>query len=103
HVERADRLVGDDELGVAGQCGGDAHALALPAGELVRVPVGIPAGQPDEVEQLDHPPVTVVREPDAEGVQRLPDAAPDRPPGVEAPPRVLEHRLDAAAYLAQPA
>ena len=35
-VERRDRLVGDDQLGLHRQCTGDADALALPAGELVR-------------------------------------------------------------------
>ena len=36
HVERRDRLVADDELGLDGQRAGDADALALAAGELVR-------------------------------------------------------------------
>ena len=36
HVERRHRLVGDDQLRVQRQRPGDADALALPAGELVR-------------------------------------------------------------------
>ena len=39
-VERGDRLVADDELRVERQRPGDADALALAAGELVRVAVG---------------------------------------------------------------
>ena len=35
-VERRDRLVGDQELGLDDERPGDADALALPAGELVR-------------------------------------------------------------------
>ena len=35
HVERGDRLVGHEQLGVQGQGPGDADALALAAGELV--------------------------------------------------------------------
>ena len=40
HVERADRLVGDDELGLAGKRRGDADALALAAGKVRGQPVG---------------------------------------------------------------
>ena len=36
-VERRDRLVADDQLRLAGQRAGDADALALAAGELVRI------------------------------------------------------------------
>ena len=36
-----DRLVADDELGPQGQGAGDADALALAAGELVRVAAGV--------------------------------------------------------------
>ena len=36
HVERRDRLVGDDEVRLDGERAGDADALALAAGELVR-------------------------------------------------------------------
>ena len=38
-VERRDRLVGDDEIGVGRERAGDADALPLAAGELVRVAV----------------------------------------------------------------
>ena len=34
-VEGGDRLVGDDEAGIAGERAGDGDALALPAGQLV--------------------------------------------------------------------
>ena len=36
-VQRGDRLIADDELGVQGQRTGNADTLALAAGELVRV------------------------------------------------------------------
>ena len=55
HVERRRRLVGDQDLRVAGERDRDHHALAHPARELVRVLVD-PAGRrrdADEVEQLD--------------------------------------------------
>ncbi len=36
-IERGDRFIGDDELGFRGERAGDGDALALAAGELVRV------------------------------------------------------------------
>jgi len=45
-VECRDRLVGDDELGAEDEGAGDADALALPAGEFVRVFLGGVAGRP---------------------------------------------------------
>ena len=41
HVERRDRLVEHDELRIERQRPGDADALALPTGELVREPAGV--------------------------------------------------------------
>ena len=37
HVERGGRLVGDQELRIVGDRDGDHHALALAAGELMRI------------------------------------------------------------------
>ena len=42
-VERGRRLVGDEQLRIAGERHGDHHALALAAGELVRIAVERPA------------------------------------------------------------
>ena len=50
-VERGDRLVGDDQLGLQRQGAGDADALALAAAELVRVAVERGRRQADFVEQ----------------------------------------------------
>ena len=55
HVERGDRLVGDQQLGVQGQRAGDADALALAAGELVGVAVVVLRVEPDDLEQLLDP------------------------------------------------
>ena len=41
HVQRGNRLVADDELGVERQGACDADALALSAGELVRIAVAV--------------------------------------------------------------
>ena len=51
HVERGDRLVGDDQLRVHRQRAGDADTLALASGELVRVAVVMFFGKPDRREQ----------------------------------------------------
>ena len=51
-VERADRLVGDDQLRIDGQRARDADPLPLPAGELVRVAAGVTRAQPDRLQQL---------------------------------------------------
>ena len=57
HVERGRRLVGDEQLRVAGEGHGDHHALAHPAAELVRVVVEAAARRrdADQLEQLDGP------------------------------------------------
>ena len=51
-VERGDRLVADDELGLERQRAGDGDALALAAGELVRVALGVLGGEADLGQQL---------------------------------------------------
>ena len=43
-VERRGRLVGDEELRIAGERHGDHRALALPAGELMRIAARAPLG-----------------------------------------------------------
>ena len=59
-VERRQRLVEDDDLGLDGERAGDADALALTAGELVREAPGEPRRQADEVEQGLDPPTALV-------------------------------------------
>ena len=53
-VERRDRLVGDQQLRFQRERARDADALALPAGELVRVAVVVLGVQPDRLHQLLH-------------------------------------------------
>jgi hypothetical protein len=40
-VQRADRLIADDQLGLERQCAGNADALTLPTTEFVRVYAGM--------------------------------------------------------------
>ena len=51
-VERRDRLVADDELGLDRQRAGDGDALALAAGQLGRLALQRRRRQGDAVEQL---------------------------------------------------
>ncbi len=55
-VQRRDRLVGDDQPGVQGERPGDADALALAAGELVREAPGRLGRQADPGQQVLGPP-----------------------------------------------
>ena len=53
-VQGGDGLVGDDQLGLQRDRAGDADALALAAGELVRQPVVVLGVEPDLLHQLLH-------------------------------------------------
>ena len=57
-VERGDRLIGQDQLGLLHQGAGDAHPLLLAAGERVGAHVRL-VGQPDLL-QAGHGPLVVV-------------------------------------------
>ena len=52
HVEGADGLVGDDQLGPYGERAGDSDPLPLPAGELVRIAVVVLGVEADHLEEL---------------------------------------------------
>lgn len=55
NVQRTDGLVGNNELRPHNQGPGDAHALTLAAGQLVRIAVGVFDGQPYFFEHgIDH-------------------------------------------------
>ena len=54
-VESRHRLVGNDEVRLQDQGPGDADPLALAAGELVRVSVGVRRVEPDELEHVGAP------------------------------------------------
>ena len=103
-VEAGRRLVEHDEVGIAGQRHGDADALLLAAGELVRIAapeVGVGSGRPtrsNSSARAGQPPArgrcALVQQ------QRLGDLRADAHAGVERRRRVLRHEADAVA--AQP-
>ena len=92
-VERRHRLVADDEVGLEDERAGDADALALAAGELVRVAPRVVRLEADQVHHLGDllPPLGVAAE--AVDAQALADAVADRRPRVEAGVRILEDDL----------
>ena len=101
HVERGDRLVADDELGLHGQRPGHPDALALTARELVRIAIdvasgrGRPAGAGQRSAPASPRPRPGVR------LDRLGDDRADGHPRIERPVRVLEDDLHPAAHPAQ--
>ena len=54
-VERRYRLVADDQIGSERQCARDADALALAAGELMRIVLHLVGPQTDLIEQFRDP------------------------------------------------
>jgi len=101
HVQRADRLVGNDDLGAQGQRPGQADALPLAAGELVRVALDRVAGQAHLIQQLEHALLLLGPAADALDGQRLADDRADPHPRVQRGVRVLEHKLQVAPVAAQ--
>ena len=97
-VERAGRLVGDEELGVAGERDGDQHPPAHAPGELVRVLTGAArrVGDAGLAHQLDRPVPGLGSGGEAVGRERLADPPPDPQHGIDVGHRVLRHQPDLA-------
>ena len=96
-VERGDRLVADDQLRRHRQRPGDADALALAAGELVRVAPHVVGAEADGLEQFDDALLELapgLREPVDD--QRLADDRADRHARIERGVGVLEDDLHVA-------
>ena len=80
---------------------GQADALALASGELVRVQVGRLGLQADLGQHVRDAPVLLGVGPDALDAEGLADDGPHPHPGVERGVRVLEHELQLPPALAQ--
>jgi hypothetical protein len=100
HVERGDRLVEHDHLGLEGERAGDADPLPLAAGELVRIAVAVLGVEPHGLEQLADPAPAVLAV-KAVDLQRLGEDLVDRDPRVQRRVGVLEDDLDVAAQRPQ--
>ena len=97
-VERRGRFVAHDERRLRGERPRDGDALALPAGELVRIFAAVGRIEPDEAQQLAHPGGGLrPARGKLKGADRLGDDV-ERPPArIETRVRILEHHLDAPA------
>ena len=89
HVERRDRLVADDEVGVE-RGDGEADALPLASRELVRIATGRVGGEPDDLEELPHATRALFPPGEAVHAQRLADDPPDAVARVERRVQVLK-------------
>ena len=83
HVQGRHRLVADDQLGLQGERAGDADALALATGELVREAVVVLRVEPDQLEQLLDPLLRAALRGDALDLQRRADDRADVVPRVQ--------------------
>ena len=98
HVERRDRLVEHDDVGLERERARDRDALTLSAGELTRIAGAQLLRQRDLIEQFDsRAPRVDALSPDLVDLERLGDGVLEVAQRVERAVRVLEHRLHAAA------
>ena len=98
-VEGGGRLVGDEELRVAGEAHGDHHPLAHAAGELVRIGVEalLGSGDADQTQELDRPRMRRLAGEAAVIGERLGELGSDPHHRVQRRHRVLEDEADLAA------
>ena len=101
HVERRNAFIGDDDLGIERERPGDADALALPAGEFVRIALHHVGAEPDLPQQLGRLLARRIATGEAMLDDRFGHRRADRHARIEARERVLEDHLDAAAHRAQ--
>ena len=101
HVEGGYRLIEHQEAGIEGQRPGHADALALPAGELVRVAVDDAGIEADQPQQFAHPGVLLGTGHRGVHLQRLPQRLAHRHARVQRGEGILEHDLHVAAQPAK--
>src|SRR5262249_39051292 len=100
-IERRDALIGHDDLRVEREGPRDADALALAAGEFVRIACHHLRIEADLLEQGHDLVPHLSTPPDAVLEQRLGYGAANLHAGIEAGERILEHHLDARPLAAQ--
>src|SRR6185295_9926445 len=93
---RGERLVEHEQLGLERQGARDADALALSAGELVRVALGVRNRQADRLEELVHAPLALGARAAGVDHERLLDRRAQALARVEGRERILEDELDPA-------
>ncbi len=99
HVQPGRGLVGDQQFGLAGQCQRDHHALALAAGEFVRIRTEAASGvaQPDTLDPVERSLAGRRRTQAAVHAQHLLQLVADAAQWMQRTPRALEHEADVAS------
>ena len=100
HVERGNRFVGDDELGIDGKRARDADALALTAREFVRITAVIILAQADLFQQFDNALLAIIALGDVMDLHAFADDLADAHARVERGVGVLEDDLHLAPQIA---
>ena len=101
HVQRGDGFIANDQLGVDCQCPGDADALPLPSGKLVRIAIHMVRRETDDLEQLLHPPYLLLAVGQVVDLQWLPDDVTHGHARVQRRVGILEDDLHVPAQPAQ--
>ena len=100
HVQRGDRLVGDQHVGAQHQRPGDRHPLPLATGELPGKRLHRVGAEADQREHLLAVLIGLARRHDVVHPNQLAQHAADGEPRVQRGVRVLEHHLDPALVVA---
>src|SRR4029453_17191599 len=93
YIKRRYRLVAHDQAGVQRQGAGDADALALAAGELMRVVLHLIRPEPDLLKQFGDALALLASRRQTMDAEWLPNNVARRHPGIERSKRILEHDL----------
>ena len=102
-IKRADRLVGDNQLGPEGKRPGDANPLPLAAGKLMRIAAARPSIHADRFQQLLNPLPSLAARGQAEVSQRFGQDRLDGHSWIERGKRILKDHLHALPQFPQPA
>ena len=101
NIERRDRFVGNDEIGIDRECASDTDALALAAGKLVWISLDETLAETDCLQQFLH---ALLRFPASRQTKRLEwlaDDLADRHAWVQRRVRILKNDLQVTALFAQ--
>ncbi|MPM33936.1 hypothetical protein SDC9_80517 [bioreactor metagenome] len=101
NVQRGNRLVANDELGVDRQRAGNADSLALTAGELVGIAAGVLTVEADQIQKLRNAlRAFTLRFAEMVNVERFANDIRNRHAGIQRRIRILKYDLHVLAVLA---
>lgn len=100
-IQRRGDLVAQQDIWLGGDGARDGHALPLPAGQLVWVPLGEVRRQPNLSQQLGNPARSVGFRRPLVQQQLASEGGADPLAGVERAERILRYQLDTAALFSR--